>query len=109
MNNHRLLDGVILKNFPNHNRVICGVYGIGSVYIGASKNIRKRILSHLRQLEISDHPNKNLSLFYDECLSKKQKPIISYLSINPFDERKLTKITGINTSYKSIFYDQTPN
>jgi hypothetical protein len=81
-------------NFPETKRAVKGVYLIGNYYIGASQNIRQRILQHCKTVyDITNQCYKqyvdydcirNRYIFF--CISKKIPVKVYYLSNNPFDE-----------------------
>lgn len=73
--------------FPNTYKKVQGVYCIGEYYVGASRHIRKRILSHCHKVKRGEvNLGCDKDLYIRDCL-KNDKPIkVSLLSKNPYNE-----------------------
>lgn len=92
--------------FPNTIRKVSGVYLIGNIYVGASKHIRKRILSHCSMASRDQHNNNGVSEYINDCISSKTPIRIELLSDNPFDELEFSKKYGFDKN-RQIYYHQS--
>lgn len=91
-----------LVGFPEtKNRKVSGVYQIGNCYIGASKHIRKRILSHIG-LSFNNNPS-NKDKYIQMCVSNNMPIKVTLLSLNVFDE---AKIKGKRDNVREKFYHE---
>lgn len=101
-------------NFPDvKNRAIKGVYMIGdNNYIGASKHIRKRILSHLFNAKRDTSMNVNLKN-YISIQNQNKLPIkVTFLSEDTNLEREFQNklmpnrvVSKLERSYNQIYKD----
>lgn len=94
-----------LINFPKNQRKVSGVYKIGKIYVGASQNIYKRLLQHLRlTTTFRKHSNPELRYYINYCLSIGKKIEVRFLSDDPFEEEIHSKKHGIVPPEGARFY-----
>ena len=91
MEHHENFNGVTLIGFPNHKKVFGGVYMIGDCYIGASKHVRKRLISHIQMVKRDRHPVDRVYKYFEDCIAKDVNPVIILLSLDPYDEYEMKK------------------
>ena len=100
MNSHYLFENCVFIDFPKTHRAIKGVYSINDTYVGASINIRSRILQHIRLS--NDYPNLNGTKAI-KLSTDLNKPItIKYLDADPFNEH----LYKSRTSIREVFYHE---
>ena len=58
--------------FPDTHRKVAGVYMIGTFYVGASKHIRNRILSHCSNAINNSKGNIGLTLYLKDKILKNE-------------------------------------
>lgn len=63
-----------------------GVYKIGSVYIGASNHVQKRIKDHFNSLKNGTHQNKSLKRYFNLSIEMGVKIPVYILDDNPCNE-----------------------
>ncbi len=110
MNEHHFFN-IKWINFPNlkHKRVK-GCYLIGNVYVGASQDIRTRILSHCamvysttkQQFKNYDKNDKNDYIF--SRIIKSEPIEVTYISDNVKDEYSMYKKYNIDIKTQTRFY-----
>lgn len=88
MTQHHLFDNVDFVNFPNVKRKpIQGVYCIGGKYVGASTNIRNRIISHINSARGRwGHVNKEVGEMILEGLKEGNRLTVEFLDEDPEKE-----------------------
>ena len=94
--------------FPDKKyKVISGVYLIEDFYVGASKNIRSRIIGHLKDSKAKRHSNKSLEYLINKKYSDCESITITLLDTNPFNEDKyLDNYENLVNSNKGRTYNQ---
>lgn len=103
---------IIWHNFPKSNRKIKGVYLIEDLYIGASINIRSRIITHINNaycnLNKYNIKDSELGKYILYLLHTNNKINIYYISENPIEEEKYYHIykPKLNNLSKGKFYGQ---
>lgn len=100
MRTHKLFENCVFVGFPETHRAIKGVYSINNDYVGASINIRQRILQHIRLSEYSFELNASKAIYKSTDFGS--PIVIQYLDPNPFNEHLYKE----RTSVKEVFYHQ---
>lgn len=102
-------------DFPNvKHKKISGCYLIGNCYVGASKNIRARILNHLTSIylvsrneflmyNINDS-DKNKYLY--DCLINNKPIRVTYINNDVMKEKEMYIKYNIPINSNTIFYHQ---
>lgn len=102
-------------NFPNNkNRKVKGCYLIGDCYVGASQNIRARILNHISSVYLVsrnefltyniDSSEKNKYIY--DCLVNNKPIKVTYISDDPMKEKEMYIKYNIPIKQNTVFYHQ---
>lgn len=83
---HEAFEYFQLIGYPDTYGKVPGVYQIGDVYIGASKHIRRRLISHYNNLKKGWHTNKLLQRYFNYCKEHGEEIPVKILDFDPFKE-----------------------
>lgn len=94
--------------FPDTHRKIEGVYLFGeNAYVGASIDIRSRIIAHVNAFLRNAHENKRMVDYLKECYSNNKPIKVTYLSRNVNDEEFYSKEIIEEGNPNERFYNKT--
>lgn len=93
-------------NFPKPNGKISGVYMFGEIYVGASRDIYKRIKQHYKAVRNNEHSNDDLTYYVNYCLSIGEKIQITFLAFDVMDEAYFSMKHRIIPPKSAKFYHQ---
>lgn len=92
-------------NFPVDQKIVPGVYLIGNVYVGASKDIYRRMLQHYTSYRVEYKVNNiDLAMYFNRCLSEGEKVKVTYLAFDPHDEAYFSMKHRVVTPKGARFY-----
>lgn len=103
---NKSLEMVNLKGFPSGSKHTAGVYVFGgNKYVGASKKVKARVLSHIYAYFRGRTENSQLKSYLDSCFKNDIKPTVEYASDNPFDEEKISIKVGYTPPSGATYYN----
>jgi len=92
-----------LKNNPK----VRGVYLLGDFYIGASKNIRSRVVDHLKMADSPFNTTNKTKKKIIEWYNAKRSLTVTFIDDDPFNERKYANsLPNLTNSCYGRFYDE---
>lgn len=92
--------------FPETKKKVPGVYIIENIYLGASRDIRKRILNHLHAIKRGSHLNTDLSISLLPKIKNNEQINVILLSNDPFEESFYKGIYGFERVGSEKFYHE---